>query len=175
MDRDAELQALRTQVANQAASLAQTVTEGFEGFEMGAGAWTVELAAPEGPSTGGGAQARQPLRLVPKRSGYPTIVVGSIDPVSSTGELRTFGHVAILHELRFDAPLAIGEDEYAEFLRKASVVMNLARVGTKLTPPSPDLVAQRAARKRSSVPLVFVVLAIVAVVIAAVSLVIASR
>ena len=54
MDREAELEALRTQVASQAASLAETVTEGFDGFSMGAGAYGVDLSVPEGPSTGGG-------------------------------------------------------------------------------------------------------------------------
>jgi hypothetical protein len=46
-----ELEALRTRVANQAASLAETVTEGFDDFHMGAGDYVVELSVPEGPST----------------------------------------------------------------------------------------------------------------------------
>lgn len=162
MDREAELEALRTQVANQAASLAETVTEGFDGFAMGAAGYAVELSVPEGPSTGGGVQARQHLRLVPRRRGYPVIVAGSVDPVTSTSELRTFEHVAILHELRFDAPLEIMPEEYAEFLRKAAVVMNLARIRSKEVPPSPELVAQRAARKKLSVPVLVVFVLVMA-------------
>lgn len=168
MDREAELEALRTKVANQAASLAESVTDGFEGFQMGAGAYGVELSVPEGPSTGGGVQARQHVRLVPRRKGYPIIVAGTVDPVTSTGELRTFEHVAILHELRFDAPLDITEDEYAEFLKKAAVVMNLARVSARQVPPSEELLAQRAAKKKLSIPLLVVfvlVLASAAVVV----------
>jgi hypothetical protein len=156
VDREAELEALRTQVANQAASLAEAVTDGFDGFSMGAGAYGVDLSVPEGPSTGGGVQARQHLRLVPRRKGYPIIVAGTVDPVTSTSEIRTFEHVAILHELRFDSPVEITADEYGEFLRKAAVVMNLARVRSREIGPSPELVAQRAARKKLSIPVLMV-------------------
>lgn len=167
MDRESELEALRTQVANQAASLAESVTDGFEGFVMGAGGYGVELSVPEGPSTGGGVQARQHVRLVPRRKGYPVIVAGTVDPVTSTSELRTFEHVAILHELRFDRPLEITEDEYGEFLRKAAVVMNLARIRSREVPPSEELRAQRAARKKISMPVlvVFVLVVLAAAVV----------
>ncbi len=167
MDREAELHALRTQVANQAASLAESVTDGFDGFTMGAGGYGVELSVPEGPSTGGGVQARQHVRLVPRRKGYPVIVAGTVDPVTSTSELRTFEHVAILHELRFDRPVEITEDEYAEFLKKAAVVMNLARIRSREVPPSEELRARRAARKKLSIPVlvVFVLVLLAAAVV----------
>lgn len=156
VDREAELEALRTRVASQAASLAETVTDGFDGFAMGAGSYGVDLSTPDGPSTGGGVQARQHLRLVPRRKGYPIIVAGTVDPVTSTAEIRTFEHVAILHELRFERPVEITEDEYAEFLRKAAVVMNLARVRAREVGPSPELVARRASRKKLSLPVLIV-------------------
>jgi translation initiation factor IF-2 len=102
-----ELEALRTRVANAAASLADTVRDGFDEFHMGAGDYVVELSIPEGPSTGGGAQARQSLRLVPRRKGYAMVIAGTVDPVTSTAELRTFEYVAISHELRYNRPLEI--------------------------------------------------------------------
>ena len=74
-ERERELDALRTQVANQAASLAETVTDGFDGFHMGAGDYCVDLTTPEGPSTGGGTQARQSIRLVPRRKGFATCLL----------------------------------------------------------------------------------------------------
>ncbi len=147
-----ELEALRTRVANQAASLAETITEGFDEFHMGAGDYVVELTTPEGPSTAGGAQARQHLRLVPRRKGYAVVVAGTVDPVTSTAEMRTFEHVAILHELRFGTPLEIDGEEYDGFLRKADVVFNLARVSVTRVPASEELLAQRRARRRLSVP-----------------------
>lgn len=162
-----ELEALRTRVANQAASLAETVTEGFDDFHMGAGDYVVELATPEGPSTGGGAQARQHLRLVPRRKGYAIVVAGTVDPVTSTAELRTFEHVAVLHELRFRQPLEISGEEYDDFLAKADVVLNLARIRARRTPPSPELLAQRAPPRASTMQwlLVFVVVAVLAAIV----------
>lgn len=164
-ERERELEALRTQVANQAASLAETVTDGFAGFHMGAGDYIVELMAPEGQSTRGGAQARQRIRLVPRRKGYSVVVVGTVDPVTSTAEVRTFEHVAVLHEMRFGRPLEITPDEYAGFLTKLDVVFNLARVRPTRVGPSPDLLQQR--RRPPGVPLAAIVLLVFVVVLAA--------
>lgn len=162
-----ELEALRTRVANQAASLAETVSEGFDEFHMGAADYVVELSVPDGPSTGGGKQARQSIRLVPRRKGYSTVVVGTVDPVTSTAELKTFEHVALLHELRFQRPLEITDDEYQDFLAKADVVLNLARVKAKRVGPSAELLAQQKARRRVSMPvlLLFVAVMIVAAIV----------
>lgn len=148
-----ELEALRTRVANQAASLAETVSEGFDDFHIGAGDYVVDLSVPEGPSTGGGAQARQNLRLVPRRKGYAIVIAGTVDPVTSTAELRTFEHVALLHELRFKRPLEINGEEYDDFLAKADVVLNLARVKAKRLGPSAELLAQQRARRKVSLPM----------------------
>lgn len=160
-DRDrSELEHLRTRVANQAASLADTVNEGFDEFHMGAGDYVVELSMPDGPSTGGGAQARQNIRLVPRRRGYVIVIAGTVDPVTSTAELRTFEHVAILHELRYKQPLEITGEEYADFLAKADVVLNLARVKARRVGPPPELIAEQKARKRISMPLMLVFLVV---------------
>jgi len=151
-----ELEALRTRVANQAASLAEAVTDGFDDFHMGAADYVVELSVPEGPSTGGGKQARQNLQLVPRRKGYAMVIAGTVDPVLSTAELRTFEHVAILHELRYQKPLEISGEEYTDFLKKADVVLNLARVRGKHVGPSPELLAQSKARRRVSMPILLI-------------------
>ena len=167
-DRDrSELEALRTRVANQAASLADTVNEGFDEFHMGAGDYVVELSMPDGPSTGGGAQARQNIRLVPRRRGYSIVIAGTVDPVTSTAELRTFEHVAVLHELRFKQPLEITGEEYDDFLAKADVVLNLARVKARRVGPPPELLAEQKARKRISMPLmlVFVLVMLLAAIV----------
>lgn len=159
-----ELEALRTRVANQAASLAEAVTDGFEDFHMGAGDYVVELSVPEGPSTGGGTQALQHLRLVPRRKGYAVVMVGTVNPVTSTGELRTYDHVAIQHELRFRKPLEITPDEFDDFMRKCDVVMNLARIRTQKVPAPPELLAQKRALSKISMPVVllFVVVMLLA-------------
>ncbi len=160
-----ELEALRTRVANQAASLAETVTDGFAGFHMGAGDYIVELMAPEGQSTRGGAQARQRIRLVPRRKGYSVVVVGTVDPVTSTAEVRTFEHVAILHEMRFGRPLEITAEEYANFLAKLDIVLSIARIRPTRVGPSPDLLLLQ--RRRSSISLSTVTLLVVVLILAA--------
>jgi hypothetical protein len=168
-----ELEALRTRVANQAASLADTVSQGFDDFHMGAADYVVELSVPEGPSTGGGAQARQNIRLVPRRKGYSIVIAGTVDPVTSTAELRTYEHVAILHELRFQRPLEIDDEEYQDFLAKADVVLNLARVKAKRVGPPAELLAQQKARKRLSLPVLMLflfVMILAAIVVYRVSL-----
>lgn len=147
--REREIEALRTQVANQAASLAETVTDGFDEFHLGAGDWVVELMAPEGPSTAGGAQARQSIRLVPRRKGYAVVVAGTVDPVTSTADVRTFDHVAILHEVRFGRPLEIDAEEYAAFLAKLDIVLNLARVRARRVPAPAELLARRRSSRLS--------------------------
>lgn len=157
-----ELEDLRTRIANQAASLAEAVTDGFEEFHIGAGDYVVELSVPEGPSTGGGAQARQNLRLVPRRQGYAAVIAGIVDPVSSTAELRTHEHVALLHELRFKQPLEITPDEYQQFLGKAQVVLNLARIKAQLVPVPAELVAQKRSAQKLSVPMLAVFLMVMA-------------
>jgi len=168
-DREIDLEGLRTQVANQAASLAETVTDGFEGFHMGAGDYVVELMAPGGQSTAGGAHARQAIRLVPRRRGYAVVVVGSVDPVTSTAEIRTFEHIAVLHEIRFRQPLEINGEEYADFLRKLDVVLNLARVRGTRVGPSPELMERaRIARKGTRTSLAAIVVFVVVLVLAAI-------
>ena len=164
-ERERELEALRTQVANQAASLSETVTDGFDDFHMGAADYRGDLKGPEGPPTGGGAQARQSIRLVPRRPGYAVVVAGTVDPVTSTAEVRTFEHVAVLHELRFRRPLEVTADEYAAFLTKLDVVLNLARVRSKRVPPSQELLAERKAIGKISMPAV--VLFVFVIVLAA--------
>lgn len=162
-----ELEELRTRVANQAASLAEAVTDGFEDHHMGAGDYVVELSVPEGPSTGGGAQARQNLRLVPRRQGYPVVIAGTVDPVAATAELRTHEHVATLHELRYKRPLEITPDEYDGFLKKALVVLNLARVRGTIVPTPPEVIAKKKAAQRVAMPVlvVFVVVMLLAAVV----------
>lgn len=150
IERERQLAALRTQVANQAANLADTVTQGFEGFHMGAANYVVDVPPPEGQSTGGGKDARQNIRLVPKRRGYNVVVAGTVDPVTSTAEVRTYEHVAMLHEVRNGKPLEINPEEYADFLYKLDVVLNLARIRPVRVPPPPDLLTQAAQRTRKT-------------------------
>jgi hypothetical protein len=151
--RDAEtpqLEALRTQLTQKFVTLADSVTDAFKEFEIGAGAWGVELTAPTGMSTGGGKQALQHLRLSARRQGYSVLVAGTVNPIEKRAELRDFDHVAITHLVRFGHGLQITRQEWEQFLRRAEVVLNSAGIQSMRTPPPKELLAQQRSMQRVS-------------------------
>jgi translation initiation factor IF-2 len=86
--------------AGLAVNFAYLFNAAFSGGLQGPIPFKVELTQPAGPSTAGGKQARQHIRLVPFAGGA-AIVMGSYDPITRSAELRTFNHVADLHARRF--------------------------------------------------------------------------
>jgi hypothetical protein len=135
--------ALRTRLAKKFVSLADDVNEEFSEFSIGAGAWAVELTAPQGMSTGGGKQALQHFRLRPRRPGYAIIVAGSVNQVEKVAELRDYDHVCMTHEVRFRKRLEITINEWEQFLRKAEVVLREAEIRCERVGPTKELIAQR--------------------------------
>jgi hypothetical protein len=90
------------------------------------------------------------------------LIAGTVDPVTSTAEIRTYEHVSLLHHSRFQKPIEINADEYAEFLQKTEVVMELARVKSTHVGPSLDLLTKRKPKQRIFMPmLLFLVTVIV--------------
>lgn len=142
--------ALRTRLARKFVTLADSFTESFGPFTMGAGNWSVELTAPQGMSTGGGKQALQHIRLIPKRQGFSVIVAGTVNQVERRAELRDFDHVSITHEVRFRHSLEISPAEWIEFLKKAEGVLNASGIQSMRTPPPRDLLEQRRSMMRVS-------------------------
>ena len=121
---------MRTRLARRFTTLADEVTEDFVEFRIGAGAWAVELTAPEGMSTAGGKQALQYLRLRPRRQGHAVLVGGVVNAVTKTAELRDYVHIARLYRARFDRELEITSGEWEQFLRKAEVVLKGEGIST---------------------------------------------
>jgi hypothetical protein len=141
--------ALRTRLAKKFVSLADDVNEEFTEFTIGAGAWGVELTAPQGMSTGGGKQALQHLRMRPRRPGYSVLVGGTVNQVEKVAELRDYAHMCMMHEVRFKKRLEITENEWEQFLRKAEVVLRAAEVQSERVGPDKELLGQRAAMTRT--------------------------
>lgn len=141
---------LRTRLARKFVSLADTMNEAFNGFAIGAGAWGIELTVPAGMSTGGGKQALQHIRLVPRREGYNVFVAATVNQVERRADLRDFDHVAIMHEVRHRGALEISPQEWEQFLRKAEVVLNGAGIQSMRTPPPRELLEQRRNSQRIS-------------------------
>ena len=94
----------RTVHAAKALSLAQKFNIHFAGDDVETGTrampvnYKVEMVAPEGPSTGGGKQAVQAIKMVPTRG--QTIVIGTANQVTGIAEVRTWEHLAQVHAQR---------------------------------------------------------------------------
>jgi hypothetical protein len=101
----------RTQFAMQALGFADLFN--FKVGDQKVSGHRVELSAPEGPSTGGGKQAVQHVKLIPADESGAVIVAGSANQVEKTAELRTFEYLADLHAKRFKgAALPIDKAQY---------------------------------------------------------------
>lgn len=150
VDKPADPEALRTRLAKKFVSLADDVNEEFKEFTIGAGAWGVELTAPQGMSTGGGKQALQHLRMRARRPGYSVLVGGTVNQVEKIAELRDYRHMCMMHEVRFKKRLEITENEWEQFLRKAEVVLREAQVRCERVGPTKDLIARRRGMTRVS-------------------------
>lgn len=108
----------RTLFAQKAVDLTKLFALAFADPLAGRIPFRMELAAPEGPSTGGGVQALQHLRLVPPGGGT-TFVIGSTSGVLLTAELRTLARLRQLHQQRFPgAALPLEAGAYGELLAR---------------------------------------------------------
>ena len=106
----------------------------------GSPGYRVEMSAPDGPSTGGGKQALQHIKLVPDGGGAVT-VAGSANTVEKQAEVRTWEHLQALHAARYrGAELPLDRVRYAELVKKLQAFF--AEQGLRVT------LARRAARAR---------------------------
>lgn len=122
----------RTQFAMQALGLAELFAIQFAGEKLTVGSkprahgalsstsacYAIEIAAPEGLSTGGGKQAVQHVKLVPEQGGS-TIVIGAVNQLEKTCELRTYEYLATVHSQRFKgAELPLHREKYNDVLAR---------------------------------------------------------
>jgi hypothetical protein len=84
--------------ALQAVSLSATFGDMFGNLKIPPG-YTVDMTAPEGPSTGGGAQSVQHIRLHAPDNG-PTFVMGNVDQNQMKASLRSHPFVVKLAQQR---------------------------------------------------------------------------
>ena len=125
-------QAKHTEFAMKALGLAELFTMMIGSKPLkGARVYTVELGTPDGPSTGGGKQALQPIKLVPEGGG-PTLVAGHANQVEKSAELRSYALVQQQHDARFrGAELQVDQPEYDELLTRLTNFF--AQQGLKVT------------------------------------------
>ena len=109
-------QARYTHVAAKALTLADLFEERFSKGLDGPVTFGIHLAAPNGPSTGGGKQVVQPIKLVPSDGG-PTIVIGVANTVKQTAELRSYALLTAQYAQRFKgAQIPINAGAYQQLL-----------------------------------------------------------
>ncbi len=110
---------LRTRFAVRALDFAETFNAGLGALSLQPGAYQPQLTAPDGPSTGGGVQAVQHVRLIAARQGFPAILVGSANQRSGTAELRSYAYIDAVHRQRWQRPVPLDRNDYEDFLHAA--------------------------------------------------------
>ncbi len=126
---------LQTTVALRATDLAESFRSTVGKLRVGPLAYTPDLTAPEGPSTGGGAQALAHLRLLPPQPNMPTLVVGHVNHREGAAELRTFDHVEAICRERFQQSAPFEAGQYAELLESVQGFLTACGLRVALTGP----------------------------------------
>jgi len=161
---------LRTQHAIQATDLAVACNDALKKVRLEPGGYAVQMTAPEGPSTAGGVQAMQHLKLVPSAAGYSTLVIGHANHAEGRAELRTYDHLDAIHRQRFKRPLGLDRARYEECLTLAKHILDALNLETSITGPPADLTDEPVSgpRKRGTSKMAVVI--IVAIALAAVGM-----
>jgi hypothetical protein len=128
--------------------------------------YVVELAAPEGPSTGGGKQGVLHIKLTPEVGGAVT-VAGWANPFERTAELRSFDNLATAHAMRFHGQqIPLDRAQYDGLF--ARMHQFLAEQGLQVSvmagPPKPSGSMQAQPASSSSLGIILAILAILAVI-----------
>src|SRR5579863_4476470 len=108
---------LQTQYALQATDLAESFQKTVGQMRIGPHGYVPDLTTPEGPSTGGGVQALQHVRLLPPHASLPSLVVGHANQRDGTAALRTWEHVDAICLERFGQGAPLDPSQYQQFLQ----------------------------------------------------------
>jgi hypothetical protein len=143
---------LQTQFSVRATDLAESFRNTVGRLRVGPHGLAPDLTAPDGPSTGGGVQAMQHVRLVPPQPNLPTLVVGHVNQREGTAELRTLDHVDAMCRERFKQGAPVDPGQYAQFLQSAQGFLAACGLRVTFAGPPPDLLARLAAPTASMAP-----------------------
>jgi len=147
-----------TMFAQKALGLAELFAATFGDKPVGnAVKYRAEMVAPDGPSTGGGKQALQAIKLTPIQGGT-TLVAGHANQVEASGELRTYEYLVRWHQQRFKGgELPLEREAYEEFFGrlKTFFAQQQLRVSVTATPtPSGVIPAPAGAPGGRNLPLI---------------------
>jgi hypothetical protein len=143
---------LQTQFSARATDLAESYRATMGRLRLGPHGFTPDMTSPEGPSTGGGVQAMQHLRLLPPQPTMPTLVVGHLNKRDGTAELRTLEYVDAICRERFKQGAPIDPAQYAQFLQSAQGFLAACGLRVTFAGPPADLVSRAMAPTPSMAP-----------------------
>lgn len=143
---------LQTQYSVQATDLAESFRTTLGRARIGPHGYTPDMTAPEGPSTGGGVQAMQHLRLLPPQPNMPTLIIGHLHQRDGTAELRTLDHVDAICRDRFKRGAMLDPGQYGQFLQSAEAFLAAGGLRITYSGPPADLMARLAAPTASTAP-----------------------
>jgi hypothetical protein len=143
---------LQTQFSVRATSLAESFRSTVGRLRVGPHGFVPDMTAPEGPSTGGGVQSTQHVRLVPPQPNMPTLVVGSLNPKDGTAELRTLEYVDAISRERFRQGAPLDPTQYTQFLQSAQGFLAACGMRVTYAGPPAELLARVMAPTPSMTP-----------------------
>jgi hypothetical protein len=142
---------LQTQFSIQANDFADSFRATVGQVRVGPFAYTPDMTAPEGPSTGGGVQALQHVRLLPPKPNMPTLVVGHVNQREMAAELRTFDHVDAICRERFKQGAPFDSAQYEQLLQSMQGFLGACGLRVAFA-AAPEGLARRAAGLGSVAP-----------------------
>jgi hypothetical protein len=143
---------LQTQFSVRATDLAESFRSTVGRYRIGPHGYLPDMTAPEGPSTGGGVQAMQHLRLLPPQANMPTLVIGNLNQRDGTAELRTLEHVDAICRDRFKQGAPLDPGQYGQFLQAAQGFLAACGLRVAFSGPPRELLARLAAPTASMAP-----------------------
>jgi hypothetical protein len=130
---------LQTQFSVKASTLADSFRSTVGRLRVGPYGYTPDLTAPEGPSTSGGVQAMQHVRLLPPQPNMPTLVVGHANQRDGAASLRTWDHVDAICRERFKQGAPLDPAQYGQFLQSAQGFLAACGLRVAFAGPPADL------------------------------------
>ena len=144
-----------TEVAGEAFTIMHTFNlalgKPFPGYQA-------ELAAPPGPSTGGGAQSLQHITLINPEG--QRFALGSVDTAMKEVTLRSHPMIDSMHRARFGCPFPVPASDYQDYIGKVSRLFSGASMAVTVeTVVAPE--ARGRARSATAAWLLLVLLVVV--------------
>lgn len=143
---------LQTQFSVQASDLAASFRSTVGRMRVGPYGYAPDMTEPEGPSTGGGVQALQHLRLAPPQPNMPALVVGHVNQREMRAELRTLHYVDTVCRERFKQGAPLDPAQYAQFVQAAQSFLGAFGMRVSMASPPADLADRRAGGPSSAPP-----------------------